>query len=170
MVASIGRASAPLRERWIDTLEHPDRARRWELSAIVGGEATGLLAGGNLTVLAALLGTPHQPDLAGRILFVEDVGERPYRTDRVLTSMRQAGLFDGLAGLVVGAFTEGDPGPDGVSVEEVLAEHFGRAPFPVLTGFPAGHVEENEPIPFGAEARIAGGRLDIPGPDPDRLT
>lgn len=170
MVAALGRASEALRLRWIDTLEHPDKARSWELCPLAAGAAEGPLVGGNLTVLAALLGTPHQPDLANRILFVEDVGERPYRTDRVLTSMKQAGLFRGLAGLVLGAFTEGDPGPDGVSVEEVLARHFAEAPFPVLTGFPAGHIAENEPLPFGAETRIEGARLEIVATDRGDLT
>lgn len=162
MVAALGRASETVRERWIDTVEHPGKARAWELCPLVEGTGEGILTGGNLAVLGALLGTPSQPDLSGCILFIEDVGERPYRIDRVLTSMKQAGLFRGLAGLVIGAFTEGEPGADGVSVEEVLAGHFGDAPFPVLTGFPAGHIDENEAIPFGAEARIEDGRLGIP--------
>ncbi len=170
MVAALGRASETVRERWIDTVEHPGKARAWELCPLVEGTGEGVLTGGNLAVLGALLGTPSQPDLLGRILFIEDVGERPYRIDRILTSMKQAGFFQGLAGLVIGAFTEGEPGPDGVSVEEVLAGHFGDATFPVLTGFPAGHIDENEAIPFGAEARIQGGRLEIPALSTSNLT
>jgi len=161
MVAALGCAPEPIRQLWIDTVENPDRFQSWDLCPLVEGTGEGLLAGGNLAVLGALLGTPWQPRLAGRILFVEDVGERPYRIDRVLTSMGQAGLFDGLAGLVVGSFTEGDPGPDGVSTEEVIAGHFSDAPFPVLVGFPAGHIRENVPIPFGTAARISScGRLE----------
>jgi len=168
MVAALGSASAELRGRWIDTVEHPGRFRSWELCPLreTGSAVEGRLTGGNLAVLAALLGTPRAPRLEGRILFIEDVGERPYRIDRVLTTMKQAGCFEGLAGLVVGAFTEGDPGADGVTVDEVIAGHFADAPFPVLIGFPAGHIRENEPIPFGAVARIQGGTLCVnPGCD-----
>lgn len=171
MVAALGSAPPESRERWIDLVEHPGRARSWELRPLreTGAPARGALTGGNLAVLAALLGTPRAPRLAGRILFIEDVGERPYRVDRILTTMKQAGFFEGLAGLVVGAFTEGDPGCDGVSVEEVIAGHFVEAPFPVLAGFPAGHIPENDPIPFGAEARIEGGRLLAnPGEGPEK--
>jgi muramoyltetrapeptide carboxypeptidase len=166
MVAALGSASPAIRGQWIDTVENPGNERSWELCPLreTAFPARGLLTGGNLAVLAALLGTPRAPSPAGRILFIEDVGERPYRIDRVLTTMKQAGFFDGLAGLVVGAFTEGDPGPDGVSVEQVIAEHFGEAPFPVLVGFPAGHIAENEPIPFGSPASIAGGVLTVNPP------
>ena len=164
MGAALGRASDDLRERWIDVVEHPGEARFWDLAPLSPCQdhnATGILTGGNLAVLGALVGTPHMPRLAGRILFIEDVGERPYRVDRLITTMKQAGFFKELAGLIIGAFTEGDPGKDGVTVEQVIHGHFSEAPFPVLTGFPAGHIEENEPIPFGAEARIEGERLMI---------
>jgi muramoyltetrapeptide carboxypeptidase len=163
MVAALGSASEAIRGQWIDTVENPDKGRSWELCPLreTAAPAHGVLTGGNLAVLAALLATPRAPRLAGHILFIEDVGERPYRIDRVLTTMKQAGFFEGLAGLIVGAFTEGDPGPDGVSVDQVIAEHFGAAPFPVLVGFPAGHIAENEPIPFGSTASIEGGVLTV---------
>lgn len=170
MVAALGKASEDIRERWIDTVEHHGKARSWDLSSLhsCDHDTSGVLTGGNLAVLGALLGTEHQPRLSGRILFIEDVGERPYRVDRVLTSMKLAGFFNGLAGLVVGAFTEGEPGADGVTTEDVIAGHFADAPFPVLTGFPAGHIDENVAIPFGATARIEGNRLEIlPAPVAD---
>ncbi len=162
MATALGRASDLIRQQWISTIENPETPRSRTLQALVSGTARGELTGGNLTVLAALLGTPWQPDLQGKILFIEDVGERPYRTDRVLTSMKQAGLFRDLAGLVVGAFTEGAPGADGVSAEDVIASHFSDAPFPVLCQFPAGHIDENQAIPFGVEAEINGYELRIP--------
>lgn len=170
MVAALGKASEEIRGQWIDTVENHGRARFWELSPLHsrGDDGSGVLTGGNLAVLGALLGTEHQPRLSGRILFIEDVGERPYRVDRVLTSMKQAGLFQGLAGLVVGAFTEAEPGADGVTTEDVISGHFADAPFPVLTGFPAGHIDGNVAIPFGATARIEGNRLEIlPAPTAD---
>lgn len=161
MVAALASASDSIYEQWIQSLEHPDKERSWTLSPLVTGTAVAPITGGNLTVLSALLGTHWQPDLQGRILFIEDVGERPYRTDRVLTSMQQAGLFQGLAGLVVGAFTEASAGVDGVEAVDVIHSHFAEAPFPVLTDFPGGHIDENEPIPFGVTARIDGDQLQI---------
>lgn len=164
MVAALGRASETIRHHWIEVVEGGGK-RNWELEAVSSStrSAEGILTGGNLAVLGALLGTPSAPRLDGRMLFIEDVGERPYRVDRVLTSMRQAGWFEKLAGLIVGAFTEGEPGADGVTLEQVIHSHFHDAPFPVLSGFPAGHIDENEPMAFGTTARIEGTRLVLGG-------
>ena len=121
MVAALGGASEPIRQLWIEALEQPDAAREWNLNTLkpVSGDSEGTLIGGNLAVLAALNGTPYAPHLAEKILFIEDVGERPYRIDRMLTTLKQSGWFEDLRGLVLGAFTEGDPGSDGVTVENV---------------------------------------------------
>lgn len=164
MVAALANASTSIREKWITAVEHPETRLRWNLNPLNDVDpipVTGPLTGGNLAVLGALMGTPYAPNLQGSILFLEDVGERPYRVDRMLTTLSQAGAFDQLAGLVVGAFTEGDPGNDGVTLAEVFERHFANAPYPVLTGFPAGHISENEPIPFGAEASIHGNDLCV---------
>jgi muramoyltetrapeptide carboxypeptidase len=160
MVAALGRATAEIRACWIEAVESPETPRCHKLRPLnAPSRSAGRLLGGNLAVLGALLGTPFQPNLVDCVLFLEDVGERPYRIDRVLTSMRQAGLFDGLRGLVLGAFTEAEPGPDGVATEDVFLDHFADAPFPVLAGFPAGHIDENEAIPFGRTVRIEGDGL-----------
>ena len=163
MVAALGNAPELIRDRWIDTLESPEKSRRWCLQAVNAHSAepgTGILTGGNLAVLSALIGTPYCPPLDDKILFIEDVGERPYRVDRMLTTMSQAGWFDRICGLVVGAFTEGEPGTDGVTINDVIASHFEGANFPVLTGFSAGHIDDNEAMPFGAAATIHDGVLE----------
>jgi muramoyltetrapeptide carboxypeptidase len=172
MVAALGNATEIIREKWIAALEQPAQPLDWCLQAISSSSAapvSGTLTGGNLAVLNALIGTPYCPPLDGRILFIEDVGERPYRVDRLLTTMAQAGWFDRIAGLLIGAFTEGEPGADGVTIDEVLASHFSDAPFPVLTGLSAGHIDDNEALPFGAELMIDGGSAKIqePFPSPD---
>lgn len=161
MVASLGRATPEIRENWIDALEHRIEPGAWDLEALSGGSAEGRFFGGNLAVLGALIGTPFAPPLDGVILFIEDVGERPYRIDRMLTTFSQAGWFDRISGIVLGAFTEGEPGPDGMSVEDVFASHFCDVPFPVLAGLPAGHIDNNLPLPFGGTARIEDGRLSL---------
>lgn len=164
MVAALGSADESLRSRWIDALENPAGTRSWELVRLdcdAGSPAEGPLIGGNLAVLAAMLGTSFLPPLDDAILFIEDVGERPYRIDRMLTTLDQAGWFRRIRGLVIGAFTEGEPGPDGVPIEEVLKRQFGGADFPVLQELSAGHIDDNDPLPFGAPARIDSGFLTV---------
>ena len=166
MVAALGTASAIIREKWIAALENPAGPLRWKLeirNQTPRESVRGILSGGNLAVLGALIGTPYDPPLDNRILFLEDVGERPYRVDRLLTTMTQAGWFDQIRGLLIGAFTEGEPGSDGVTIDEVLTRHFRNVPFPVLTGLPAGHIADNEALPFGATVRIEEGEVTTEG-------
>lgn len=126
------------------------------LEVLRGGEAHGTLVGGTLTQLVASLGTPwafDPPD--GCLLFLEDVGERPYRVDRMFTQLTQAGVLARAAGLVFGVFPGcNEPGGELV-IREVLrslTEHF---PGPVLFGFPSGHTPgPTWTLPFGVRARI----------------
>lgn len=164
MVASLGRASDGIRHAWVESVENQNEFSTWELERVntSGADAAeGRFFGGNLAVLTALVGTPYAPPLDGCVLFVEDVGERPYRVDRMLTTLRQAGWFDNIAGLVLGTFTEGDPGPDGIAVDDVFGSHFDLAPFPVLKGLPVGHIDENQPVSFGGPARIEMNKLSL---------
>ena len=103
---------------------------------------------------ASQIGTPYVPEFDGRVLFLEDVGERPYRVDRMLTTLRQCGALDGVAGVALGAFTGGAPGADGVSVADVLRERFADAPYPVVMGLPAGHIETQFVIPLGLDSTL----------------
>jgi muramoyltetrapeptide carboxypeptidase len=157
MVASIAKASPAVIDEWFRTLEGRETPESWSLNPMVPGAATGRLAGGNLAVLASLVGTPYAPRLDGCILFLEDVGERPYRVDRMLTTLRLAGWLDRCAGVIIGAFTDGAPGEDGVSIDDVILDRLGDLGVPVVTGFPAGHIDDNEPLTFGATTRIADG-------------
>ena len=161
MVASLAKASEHVIAEWFRTLEGRDGPESWKVETMVAGSAEGRLFGGNLAVLASLVGTPYAPPLEGCVLFLEDVGERPYRVDRVLTSLRQAGWLQRCAGFVIGAFTEGDPGPDGVSIDDVIRDRLGDLGVPVVTGFPAGHIDDNEPLTFGALAHIGDGTVTI---------
>jgi muramoyltetrapeptide carboxypeptidase len=103
----------------------------------------GVLTGGNLAVLVALLGTPFAPDLRGSVLFLEDVGEDPYKIDRLLCQLRLGGGLDELAGVLLGSFSDAD------SPDEVLADYFGGIGVPVLAGWPSGHTSPNLPLPIG---------------------
>ena len=161
MVAALGVADESVREEWIRTLEGRDRPESWSVRPLEPGRAEGRLIGGNLAVLASLAGTPFAPPLDGCLLFLEDVGERPYRIDRMLTTLRQAGWLERCAGFILGEFTDGAPGDDGVTVEDVARDRLGDLGVPVVSGFPAGHVDQNEPLTFGALARIDGDRVTI---------
>ena len=115
------------------------------------GIASGRLLGGNLAVLASCLGTPAMPDLAGCILFLEEVGEEPYRVDRYLAQLRHAGQLDRVAGLLLGSFTEAD------SCDAVLADHLHRIGCPLLAGWPSGHGQPNHPLPLGLRVELDAG-------------
>jgi len=142
----------------------------------VGGIAEGPLVVGNLTVATHLLGTPHLPDLRGAILVLEDVGEAPYRIDRLLTHWRLSGALGQLAGIGLGRFSDcDDPNAtdavdgeaagdtDRFSVEQVLRERTADLGIPVLAALPVGHEPGNAALPLGAWARLdaTGGRLDV---------
>jgi muramoyltetrapeptide carboxypeptidase len=158
MVAALGRAEPAWVERWIAAVEGEPMAAASNLTALTPGIAEGPLVGGNLALLAALCGTPHAPPIDGAVLFLEDVGEAPYRVDRMLTTLRHAGWLVRVAAVVLGLFTACDPRPDGRTVEEVLRERLGDLSVPVVAGLNAGHEPNNVEIPLGARARVDAGR------------
>lgn len=124
------------------------------------GEAAGVLVGGTLTQIAALLGTPHALVLREpTILFLEDVGERPYRLDRLLTQLHQAAIFGRVTGIVLGTFPRCDEGGGGPTARGVLRDLFARFPGPVVYGFPSGHTMDAATwtLPFGVAARLSAG-------------
>jgi len=154
MVGGLGRGGDGLLARWIAAVEGGVPEPVSGLAGLRAGRAEGPLVGGNLSVLAALAPTPFAPPVDGCILFLEDVGEKPYRVDRMLTSLRQAGWLDRAAGVVFGAFTESEPGPDGVTVDEVLAERVADLDVPAVRGLAAGHIDDPLALPLGARVRL----------------
>lgn len=124
--------------------------------SIGGGVAEGPLAGGNLTLLQCTIGTPYFPDLAGAILFLEDVGEDLYRVDRMLAQLRLIGALRCLAGVAVGRFTDlrRSDGDGALGFYEVLATYFAPLGIPVAYGFPIGHIDAQWTLPLGVRARL----------------
>lgn len=126
------------------------------------GRAQGRLLGGCLSVLAATLGTPHAPDTDGAVLFLEDTWERPYRLDRLLTQLRQAGKLERLAGLVFGTMAACPP-VNGVGPFDVVRACCEDLSCPIGAGLPAGHNPggDNLALAFGVQVELdtAGGRL-----------
>ncbi len=130
------------------------------------GFVRGPLWAGNLVVLAALAGTPSMPDLRGHIVVVEEVGERPYRLDRVLTQLLSAGAFDGVTGIVVGHLTGCDePAPPTQTATptsspapprgiDVVVERLSSLGCPIVAGLPCGHEAPNLALPLGVEHEL----------------
>jgi muramoyltetrapeptide carboxypeptidase len=134
-------------------------------TALVPGVARGRMLGGNAAIVAALVGTPWELDLRGAILFLEDVGEAPYRIDRMLWQLRAAGCMSDLAGVVLGHFTDctDRPGKVTPTVSEVLTEYLTPLGVPVLANFPSGHEYPNFAWPHGAlvELDASVGRVTV---------
>ncbi|MDX1691450.1 MAG: LD-carboxypeptidase [Acidimicrobiia bacterium] len=132
------------------------------LEPVVAGVAEGPLVGGNLALLTASIGTVDQPDLAGAVVFLEDVGEPAYRLDRMLTHLLRAGMLDDVAGIVLGDTEVAGEGP---SFAEIAAERLSGLDVPVRAGLPAGHGRGQLTLPLGARVR-----LDDVLTVPDRVT
>jgi muramoyltetrapeptide carboxypeptidase len=140
-------------------------AMRGELEAIgfrtepgfEGLDVSGTLWGGNLTMLVSLLGTPHWPRIRGGILFVEDVNEHPYRVERHLLHLHQAGVLDAQNAVVLGQFSAWKPSPldRGYTLKSAVAHLRTRTRTPILTGLPHGHVPTTVCLPVGARVTLA---------------
>ena len=120
------------------------------------GVAEGQLVGGNLTLIATSLGTPWQLDTKGKILFIEDVGERTYCLDRMLTHMRLGGMFDDCAGVVFGDFSDCPiEYPEfGCTLEEIIRDVVAPCGKPIFTGLRCGHCTPKLTLPFGVKCRM----------------
>ena len=136
----------------------------WNLRAreiVQPGTGEGVIVGGCLSILVAGLGTPYAVETKGRLLFLEDVNEKPYRIDRMLTQLRQAGKLDGVAGVLFGDMTGCGHAGDAVTVRDVIREAFASARYPVVFGLPTGHGGGTATLPLGVRARLAGERLNL---------
>lgn len=117
------------------------------------GNVKGKLIGGNLSILYSLLGSESQVDTQGKILFIEDLDEYLYHIDRMMQSLKRAGMLHQLAGLVVGGMSDMNDNtiPYGKTAEEIIRDVVLEFDYPVCFGFPAGHIEDNCPLVFGEE-------------------
>lgn len=154
VVTSLGNAPPECRDALHRLLFEPTRAlvlfTGTRLRELVPGTATGVLVGGNLRVLTASIGTSASRPARNGIVLLEDVGEQAYRIDGMLTQLLRSGWFDGARGVVAGAFT--DTGGSSADVDTVLADRLGGLDVPVVAGAPVGHIDDNRPVPLGAEA------------------
>ena len=138
----------------------PDASRVTEGEAfkpfvIHPGKAKGVLTGGNLALLAALAGTSYLPSFRHKIVFIEDIGEQPYRIDRMLTQLLMATDLKLAAGIALGVFNDCQPkGDASLSLRDTLQDRLGDLGIPVQYGIPFGHVSHMATLPYGIEAEL----------------
>lgn len=130
------------------------------VQTLVNGKAKGRLIGGNLSIMVSLIGTKYDIDYAGKIIFIEEIGEEPYRIDRMLTQLIQADKFKNAAGIMMGIFSKCEPKEKDASFSksfslmEVLKDRFSDFKIPVIYGMSSGHVKDKFTIPFGGLAEL----------------
>lgn len=138
------------------------------IRTIFPGKARGELVGGNLTVLTALAGSPYLPDFKGKILFLEDIGEEPYRIDRMMSTLMLMGVFKEIKGFVFGQCTDCDPsgGYGNLTVDQILDDYLLHLKIPAYRGAMIGHVPKQFLLPFGASMTMDAGTgvLETNGP------
>jgi muramoyltetrapeptide carboxypeptidase len=135
-------------------LKYPENQK---LPFLQKGIASGRLIGGNLAVFTALLGTPYFPNLTGKILMIEDIGELPYRVDRLLNQLRLSGAFKKVKGIMLGRFVdchEHDPNKKTLTLGEVISDYIGTLKIPSIYTFPHGHIKDFVTIPFGLKVNL----------------
>jgi muramoyltetrapeptide carboxypeptidase len=151
-----------------DLSNPPEEDPSWPafpLHTVAPGKARGPIAGGNLTLVSTTMGTPYEVETKGRILFLEDTGEAPYRVDRMLTQLKLAGKLDEAAGIVWGTCPDCTPAKSSfeinLSLSDLVDEILGRVGKPVLAGLVFGHTKEKATIPIGVEAEMDAGAKTV---------
>lgn len=154
-VAGLGRADLVARAEFIEALEEPHAVRSFAgLDPLRRGIAVGPVAGGNLTLLFTCAAAGRLTFADGTILLLEDVGEAPYRVDRMLSALTASGALDRIGAVIAGDFTDASPGRYGIGIEAVLAERLGALGVPVVARFPVGHGRRNVPVHLGMRAEV----------------
>ncbi|TDK28396.1 LD-carboxypeptidase [Luteimonas aestuarii] len=130
--------------------------RRNRTITINGGKASGELVGGNLTVLTALAGSPYLPDFSGKILFLEDVSEAPYRVDRMFSTLKLMGALDKVAGVIFGECTDCRPGNGfgSLNLQQILDDYIKPLGVPAYHGAMIGHIRQQFIVPVGGRVEM----------------
>lgn len=161
-VTGLAAASPQVRAAWLSSIERPAASRIWRgLRVIHGGEARGVLVGGNLAIVHAMAAAGRLVIPEGAILALEDVTEAPYRVDRMLTALHLGGYLDRVSAVVFGGFNRCGPGPDGRTIDEVLEERTRSLGIPVLGQAPFGHGPTNEAFVLGMPALVRGDEVHL---------
>jgi muramoyltetrapeptide carboxypeptidase len=133
-----------------------NEAAAFQTKVIKPGIAKGQIAGGNLSLISSLAGTKYQLNVKNKIVFLEDIGERPYRIDRMLTQLLQSCNFKEAAGIALGVFDdcEAKEGADSLTLMETFEDRLGALGIPVIYGLSFGHIADQFTFPIGVEAEL----------------
>ncbi len=126
-------------------------------AVVAPGKASGMLTGGNMTLIRQLMGSPYDIETEGRILFLEDIGEEPFELDMIFTQLAHAGKLQQAAGIIIGVCAESDPKGTfltNFSLEEVIDQHLGKLGIPVVYGMRLGHTPDQCVLPIGVHAML----------------
>lgn len=160
LASDIGKEDAdPLSKQYFNqlfepfVLDYPEGVSN--LEALVDGNASGILTGGNLSLLASTIGTPYEIDTKNKLLLIEDINEEPRAVDRMLNQLHMAGKLEDAAGLIIGDFNNCVPQRDlSLELDEVLDTYIKKVNKPALKGFNIGHCSPHISFPLGVKAEL----------------
>jgi len=134
-----------------------------ELNTLKSGKATGTLLGGNLSLIASIMGTKYQPSFNGSVLVIEDIGEQPYRIDRYLSQLKNSGVLYKINACILGQFTDCAPKePEkSLTLEQIFNDYLGNLRIPVISNLSYGHIPQKLTLPLGARVRVDAKRQKI---------
>ena len=141
-----------------------DNPNEENILSLNSGSANGRIVGGNLSVISGLIGTEYFPNLKDKILLIEEMGEMPYKIDRMFNQMRLSKMFQGIKGVVIGSFRdcqEPDPNKRTLTLGEVISEYMIPLKKPVIYNFKHGHLRENITVPIGVTIKLNASRKFI---------
>ncbi len=142
-------------------VELPDDEKIFQLTK---GMSTGQIVGGNLSLVAALIGSGYLPIMKDKILILEEVGELPYRIDRMLNQLKHNRIFEQVNGIILGSFAEcnePDPSKRTLTLGEVISDYLSELKKPVVYNFKHGHIKHNITVPFGTEVKVNASRCTV---------
>jgi muramoyltetrapeptide carboxypeptidase len=134
-----------------------------ELNTLKSGKATGTLLGGNLSLIASIMGTKYQPSFNDSVLVIEDIGEEPYRIDRYLSQLKNSGVLYKINACILGQFTDCAPKePEkSLTLEQIFNDYLGNLKIPVISNLSYGHIPQKLTLPLGARVRVDAKRQKI---------
>ncbi|CUU04229.1 muramoyltetrapeptide carboxypeptidase [Candidatus Thermokryptus mobilis] len=134
-----------------------------ELNSLKPGKATGTLLGGNLSLIASIIGTKYQPSFNGSVLVIEDIGEEPYRIDRYLSQLKNSGVLCKISACILGQFTDCVPKePEkSLTLEQIFNDYLGNLKVPVISNLSYGHIPQKLTLPLGARIGVDAKRQKI---------
>jgi len=142
----------------IGKLHNPRNEKFYILNS---GRGEGKILGGNLALFVSLMGTEFMPSMKDSILMLEDIGEPPYRVDRLLNQIKLGNIFNDINGVILGRFVDcydSDKTKETITLNEVIEHYFNKLKIPILYSFSHGHIEENLTIPFGINCKLNASR------------